>query len=120
MDLFAQDGTHNLLPYDGETVYFGPIEKGQRPAVRRAAAGNHFPVYSIKLAAARSPSPRKLPWHGDKPGITRTCSHSTKTAALWTPALAELKRLAEAADGESYNCCLLNLYHSGEMCMACI
>lgn len=119
MDLFAQDGKHNLLPYDGETVYFGPIMAAAEADRLFAALQQEidFRPDRIKLYGREIVTRRKVAWHGDKP-YRYTYSHSTKTAAPWTPALAELKRLAEAADGESYNCCLLNLYHSGEEGMA--
>jgi alkylated DNA repair dioxygenase AlkB len=42
----------------------------------------------------------------------------TKHALPWTKELAELKALAERVTGETFNSCLLNLYHSGEEGMA--
>jgi len=37
---------------------------------------------------------------------------------MWTPELLELKAIAEQRTGETYNSCLLNLYHTGEEGMA--
>lgn len=36
----------------------------------------------------------------------------------WTRELLELKKLCEQESGETYNSCLLNLYHSGDEGMA--
>jgi alkylated DNA repair dioxygenase AlkB len=55
---------------------------------------------------------RKVAWYGDK-NFSYTYSNTTKEAMPWTPALLELKSLAEATTGETYNSCLLNLYHDG-------
>jgi alkylated DNA repair dioxygenase AlkB len=36
----------------------------------------------------------------------------------WTPELLKLKKIVEEQTGETYNSCLLNLYHNGEEGMA--
>jgi len=55
---------------------------------------------------------RKLAWYGDA-GCDYTYSGTTKQALLWSSALLDLKALAERLSGESFNSCLLNLYHNG-------
>jgi alkylated DNA repair dioxygenase AlkB len=60
---------------------------------------------------------RKVAWYGNKP-FEYTYSRRTKIALPWTPALRELKQMTEAQSGESYNSCLLNLYHDGTEGMA--
>lgn len=55
---------------------------------------------------------RKVAWYGDKP-FSYTYSKVTKTALPWTPELKVLKNLAQEETGETYNSCLLNLYHDG-------
>jgi alkylated DNA repair dioxygenase AlkB len=60
---------------------------------------------------------RKVAWYGDQP-FQYTYSKITKQALYWTPALKQLKEMAEKESGESYNSCLLNLYHTGEEGMA--
>ena len=37
---------------------------------------------------------------------------------MWTPELLELKQKCEEVSGETYNSCLLNLYHDGSEGMA--
>ncbi len=60
---------------------------------------------------------RKVAWYGDEE-FSYTYSNRTKTALPWTEELLQLKAVAEAETGETYNSCLLNLYHSGEEGMA--
>lgn len=60
---------------------------------------------------------RKVAWYGDEQ-YSYTYSKVTKTALPWTTELLELKALAEKESGESYNSCLLNLYHDGDEGMA--
>lgn len=60
---------------------------------------------------------RKIAWHGDQP-FSYTYSNTTKYASPWNTTLLDLKRRVEQQTGETYNACLLNLYHSGEEGMA--
>ena len=45
-------------------------------------------------------------------------SNTTKQALLWTRELLELRKIVEELTGETFNSCLLNLYHDGEEGMA--
>ena len=60
---------------------------------------------------------RKVAWYGDKP-FEYSYSNTVKKALMWTDALIELKHTAEQVSGETYNSCLLNLYHDGNEGMA--
>ena len=60
---------------------------------------------------------RKVAWYGDD-GYSYKYSGTTKQALSWTPELLELKKLTEQLSGESFNSCLLNLYHDGNEGMA--
>jgi alkylated DNA repair dioxygenase AlkB len=55
---------------------------------------------------------RKVAWYGDT-AFSYTYSKTTKEALPWTPELQQLKKLIEDKTGETYNSCLLNLYHNG-------
>ena len=55
---------------------------------------------------------RKMAWYGDKP-FKYTYSHTTKQASPWIAELLVLKNLVEQHTGETFNSCLLNLYHNG-------
>jgi len=56
-------------------------------------------------------------WYGEKP-FNYTYSNTTKSALPWTEELLQLKNLIEEKTGETFNSCLLNLYHDGNEGMA--
>jgi len=56
-------------------------------------------------------------WYGEKP-FEYTYLKTTKLALPWTKKLLELKKIVEKKTGESFNSCLLNLYHNGNEGMA--
>ena len=60
---------------------------------------------------------RKVAWYGDEP-FPYTYSKTTKTALPWTADLLRLKKIAEQQSGETFNSCLLNLYHDGSEAMS--
>jgi alkylated DNA repair dioxygenase AlkB len=60
---------------------------------------------------------RKVAWYGDD-GYSYKYSGTTKQALSWTPELLELKTITEQITSESFNSCLLNLYHDGNEGMA--
>jgi alkylated DNA repair dioxygenase AlkB len=120
LDLFGfSDPAINLLPCDGEVHYFGRL-------VTKQQADDYYNELMSNIAwendqaiifGKRIITKRKVAWYGDKP-FQYTYSKITKQALPWTPALKEIKELAEKESGESYNSCLLNLYHTGEEGMA--
>lgn len=117
MDLFTRKT--NLLPFDGEVIYFGYI-------LDSTEANRYFDLLLSTIEwrndeaiifGKRIETKRKVAWYGDHP-YSYTYSNSTKTALPWTKALLELKALAEKHTGSVYNSCLLNLYHDGSEGMA--
>jgi len=120
LDFFGfSDPAVNLLPCDGEVHYFGRL-------VTKQQADDYYNELMSNIAwendqaiifGKRIITKRKVAWYGDKP-FQYTYSKITKQALPWTPALKEIKELAEKESGESYNSCLLNLYHTGEEGMA--
>lgn len=55
---------------------------------------------------------RKVAWMGEE-GFTYAYSGTTKTASPWTSSVKAIKDRIESRSGESFNSCLLNLYHDG-------
>jgi len=117
MDLFTEqiDPSKNWLPKDGVVNYFGPI-------IPLEQADDFFKILAdtipweadvVHMFGKRIVTKRKVAWYGDQP-YNYTYSNSTKKALPWTPALRELKEMAENLTNETYNSCLLNLYHTGE------
>jgi alkylated DNA repair dioxygenase AlkB len=119
MDLFNQNKKQNLLPYGGEVIYYGPIMQPSKAIeyydllMDSIAWENDQAMMFGKLIITK----RKVAWYGSEE-FSYTYSKITKTALPWTKELLELKRLVEDKSGETYNSCLLNLYHSGEEGMA--
>ncbi|MCT4285966.1 alpha-ketoglutarate-dependent dioxygenase AlkB [Elizabethkingia anophelis] len=121
MELFERevDSTANLLPKDGTVNYYGKIFSPKEA----------YYYYQLLLSeiewrndeaiifGKKILTKRKVAWYGDIP-FEYTYSNATKTALLWTENLLILKKIAEQTTGETYNSCLLNLYHSGDEGMA--
>ncbi len=119
MDLFNPNKTINLLPHDGEVVYYGPI-------MNSSNAVSYYNLLMDKIEWANDQAmmfgkliitKRKVAWYGSEE-FSYTYSKITKTALPWTKELLELKEMVERESGETYNSCLLNLYHSGDEGMA--
>ena len=118
MDLFNPQ-SRNLLPRDGESIYFGPLCTANEADELFAALMEEIDWQHdrVKLYGREIVTKREVAWHGDA-AFQYTYSHNTKTALPWTPTLQNIKQMVEAESGDSFNCCLLNLYHSGEEGMA--
>ncbi|MDQ8935543.1 alpha-ketoglutarate-dependent dioxygenase AlkB family protein [Acinetobacter rudis] len=120
MDLFEQEYLGlNLLPYDGNVLYYGQILSLELANIYfsnlfHSIAWQHDEaiIYGKHITTKR-----KVAWYGNLP-FSYTYSNTTKHALAWTPVLIELKKLVEHHTGETYNSCLLNLYHDGNEGMA--
>lgn len=111
--------TPNLLPFDGIAEYRGKIM-----ADGEALRMFEWLLQTIEwrndeavIYGKHYITKRKVAWYGDRP-FTYNYSNTTKLALPWTNELKQLKDLSEKLSGETYNSCLLNLYHSGEEGMA--
>lgn len=121
MELFEReiDSTANLLPKDGTVNYYGKIfsleeaDYYYRLLLSEIEWRNDEAIIFGKKILTK----RKVAWYGDVP-FEYTYSNATKTALPWTENLLILKKIAEQTTGETYNSCLLNLYHSGDEGMA--
>ncbi|WP_421879209.1 alpha-ketoglutarate-dependent dioxygenase AlkB family protein [Marinoscillum sp.] len=121
MELFDRpvNKTSNLLPYEGIVNYYGKVFGSQ-------AADEYYELLLDTVQwerdvaiifGKRIETKRKVAWYGDK-AFEYTYSNNTKTALPWTQELNNLKLKTEELTGESYNSCLLNLYHDGSEGMA--
>ncbi|MCX2678652.1 alpha-ketoglutarate-dependent dioxygenase AlkB [Galbibacter sp. EGI 63066] len=123
MDLFNDaplvDKNKNLLPKDGTVNYYGKLFK--------ATEANYYLDKLLDTVEWRNDeaiifgkkiiTKRKVAWYGEQP-FQYTYSNTTKKALPWTKELLELKNIVEKVTGESFNSCLLNLYHDGQEGMA--
>lgn len=121
MDLFnlETDKTRNRLPYGGTVNYYGRLLPGAQAdfylhTLLETVEWRHDEAV---LFGRKIITKRKVAWYGDKP-YEYSYSNTTKYALPWSKELLELKALTEKETGESFNSCLLNLYHSGEEGMA--
>ncbi len=121
MDLFNNtvDHTKNLLPKDGTVNYYGEL-------ISVLQSNYYFDqlLHNVEwrndeaiMYGKRIVTKRKVAWYGNKP-YKYTYSNTTKSALPWTAELLELKELVEQKTGETFNSCLLNLYHNGNEGMA--
>lgn len=121
MDLFNNEPEEdrNLLPYNGTVNYYGKVMTIEQANYYRDALleniewRNDEAVIFGKTIITK----RKVAWYGDT-DFEYTYSNTTKRALPWTKELLELKALTEKRTGETFNSCLLNLYHNGEEGMA--
>lgn len=119
MDLFNQTKIQNILPFDGVTNYHGIVLNNIQSVfyynkfLETIKWKNDEAIIFGKLITTK----RKVAWYGDDE-FSYTYSKVTKKANLWTPELLTLKEIVESKSGETYNSCLLNLYHSGNEGMA--
>lgn len=109
----------NLLPKEGIVNYYGKIfdrsdaDFYYEKLFNEITWENDQAAIFGKLIITK----RKVAWYGEKP-FEYTYSNITKTALPWTKELLALKQKAEELSGETFNSCLLNLYHNGDEGMA--
>ncbi len=116
MDLFSQieNNSTNLLYRDGVVNYYGIL-------LPCTDSNNYLAslLSDIKwrndeaiIFGRRIVTKRKVAWYGEK-SFKYTYSKTTKMALPWTNELLLLKKMVEKETGETFNSCLLNLYHDG-------
>ena len=114
IDLFNDNPFQNLLPYQGDVIYYGPIytikeADGLKTYLEKEIPWENDEAY---IFGKHIITKRKVAWFGDE-AYNYTYSNSTKTALNWTPEILAIKAKIEEATGNSFNSCLLNLYHNG-------
>jgi alkylated DNA repair dioxygenase AlkB len=121
LDLFSQfdDSPKNLLPKDGTVNYYGIV-------LSKTSADNYYDVLLNTIEWKNDEAiifgkliitKRKVAWYANQT-FEYSYSNRTKTALVFTKELLELKALVEKETNETYNSCLLNLYHDGSEGMA--
>lgn len=121
MDLFENyiDKSKNWLPQDGTVNYYGKLFDRQQADnyLERLLNTIEWRNDEAIVFGKKIITKRKVAWYGDK-AFEYTYSNTTKYALPWTKELLELKSVTETETGETFNSCLLNLYHNGEEAMA--
>lgn len=110
---------NNFLPYDGTVHDYGHIMNQEEADAyfERLMTTITWQQDEAIIFGRHIVTRRKVAWYGDQ-NYTYTYSQVTKSARLWTPELLVLKDLVERQCGDTFNSCLLNLYHNGEEGMA--
>jgi len=121
MELFDRvaDPEINLLPIDGTVNYYGRLidPDNAKHYLDTLLTDIDWRNDEAVIFGKKIITKRKVAWYGDKP-FQYTYSKTTKQALPWTKELLELKNLVELKSGETFNSCLLNLYHNGGEGMA--
>lgn len=109
----------NILPYDGNAQYYGKVFSSVEAESYYSALLNKIEWRNDEamMFGKKIITKRKVAWYGEQ-AFNYTYSKITKKALPWTEELQALKKVAEQHTSESYNSCLLNLYHSGSEGMA--
>lgn len=104
----------NLLPQDGEVYYHGPVfSQKQADSFYLALIDEvNWKNDEVLMFGKKIITRRKTAWCADQ-DYSYTYSKIKRTAALWTPVLKIIKGLVEDVSQDTYNSCLLNLYHEG-------
>ena len=119
MKLFPYNPLENKLPYEGQVYYYGPV-------VNPKVADDYYTSFletiewrndEAVIFGKKRITARKVAWYGDE-AFPYRYSGTTKFALPWTEDLQRLKEQIEKISGESFNSCLLNLYHTGKEGMA--
>lgn len=119
LDLFNNDKNANILPFDGEVQYYGFILniKTAQYYFEKLLQNIYWEHDQVRIFGKLIITQRKVAWYGDS-AFKYTYSNTSKQALPWTQELLELKKIVEEHSGETFNSCLLNLYHNGEEGMA--
>ena len=119
MNLFENDIEKNWLPKDGIVNYFAKIFNQNEADyfTEKLLTNIEWRNDEAIIFGKKIITKRKVAWYGEKQ-FEYTYSKITKQALIWTTELLELKKKVEEKTGESFNSCLLNLYHNGNEGMA--
>lgn len=116
VDLFnTQNRLQNLVPKNGEVFYYGKVMNQivADSCFRSLLQDIEWKNDEVKIFGKLIITKRKVAWYADS-GVSYTYSNTTKMGSAWTDDLLKLKSLVEELTKESYNSCLLNLYHDGD------
>jgi len=108
----------NILPQDGIALYYEKIVNDEEiKGLYDALLNNiHWENERVIMFGKEIVTKRKVAFFSD-PSISYRYASKTKIGLPWTSSLLIIKNIVESITKESYNACLLNLYHNGEESM---
>jgi alkylated DNA repair dioxygenase AlkB len=109
----------NILPYEGEAYYFGPVlNQVEATNLYQDLYNTTFWQHDVSIMfGKRIVTKRRFAWYGDQK-YSYQYSKVNRVANIFTEPMLDLKHYIEVLTGAHYNSCLLNLYHSGDEGMA--
>ncbi len=111
------DPHKNYLPHDGTVNYYGMVIDNPDDWYHQLLHQVEWKPDEAIIFGKHIFTKRKVAWYGDQ-AFEYQYSGIQKKALPWTAELLQLKQLVEQLSGESFNSCLLNLYHDGSEGMA--
>lgn len=108
----------NILPHDGIALYYDKIIADDQVKQLYDALLNNilWENERVIMFGKEIITKRKVALYSD-PSIAYRYASKTKIGLPWTSTLLTIKNTIESITKESYNACLLNLYHNGEESM---
>lgn len=108
----------NILPQDGIALYYEKIVHDDEVKQLYDALLNniHWENERVIMFGKEIVTKRKVAFFSD-PSISYRYASKTKIGLPWTSTLLSIKNRVESITKETYNACLLNLYHNGEESM---
>ncbi len=108
-----------LINTGGQVVYYGTIMDNEMATAyfNSLLASIEWKQDEALIYGKLIHTKRMVAWFGDE-AFSYTYSQRTRHALPWTDDLRQLKVLVESKSGETFNACLLNLYHDGSEGMA--
>lgn len=109
-----EESHKNLLPYDGEVLYFSKVQFHKAPQVlyEKLLSSLKWQNDVVTMFGKTHITKRKMALYGNS-NLVYTYSNQANETVYWHPELLKLKKEVEKLTSESFNCCLCNLYHDG-------
>lgn len=103
-----------IIHRDGTVLYYGPIMdiKQADYYLNELLQQVEWKNDELIMFGKRIVTKRKTAWYGEK-GLYYTYSGVTRYTLPWLGILEQLKQVVEKTTADTYNSCLLNLYHNG-------
>ena len=108
----------NILNQDGIAIYHEQVisEEQTKQMYEELLNNIYWENERVVMFGKEIITKRKVAFYSDS-SIAYRYSSSTKIGLPWKDTLITLKNIVESITKESYNACLLNLYHDGEESM---
>ena len=108
----------NIIDQDGIALYHEKVISGEqiKPLYDELLNNINWENERVVMFGKEIITKRKVAFYSD-PSIAYTYASKTKIGLPWGDPLIKLKNIVESRTKQTYNACLLNLYHNGEEAM---